>query len=70
MTSASINPGTRKLILELLQTQAQTPTDLLHSLLEKQLSPNEIQDTLALLLDTGVIEMGADRRLHPAEVAA
>ncbi len=70
MTSASIDPRTRQLILQLIQDQPLRPSELLQNLLEKQLTPSAIQDALAILLDTGVIEMGPDRRLHLAQVAA
>lgn len=70
MTAASIDPRAKQLILQVIQDESLRPTELVQNLLEKQLTPSAIQDALAVLLDTGVIEMGPDRRLHLAEVAA
>jgi hypothetical protein len=70
MTSASMDPRTRELILELIRVAPLRPTEILDSLMLKQQTPPQVRDTLAILLDTGVIEMGSDRRLHIAAVAA
>jgi hypothetical protein len=70
MTSASIDPRTRELILELIRQEPLRPTEILDNLMAEQLTLAQVQDTLAILLNTGVIEMGADRRLHVAQVAA
>lgn len=70
MTSASIDPRTRELILDLIRVAPLRPTEVLNNLIEKQQTSFQVRDALAVLLDTGVIEMGADRRLHMAEVAA
>lgn len=69
MTPSSIDPLTRQLVLELLAKEPLRPTEVLAKLLPK-LTPAQIQNNLALLLDTGEIEMGPDRRLHVAKVAA
>ncbi len=70
MTSSSIDPRTKQLVLQLLQTQPLPLTELLGALRAQELSASTIQDALAILLDTGVIEMGPDRRLHLAQVVA
>lgn len=70
MTSASIDSRTRDLILELIRLKPLLPTEILESLVKEQQTPRQVQDALAILLDTGVIEMGVDRRLHLAQVAA
>jgi len=70
MTSGSIDPRTRELILELIRVEPRRPTEILDSLMIKQQTLPQVRDALAMLLDTGVIEMGPDRRLHVAEAAA
>ena len=70
MTPASIDPSTKQLVLDLLSNGPLRPTEVLEALLRNGLTPTHIQDDLALLLDTGEIEMQADRRLHVAGVAA
>ncbi len=70
MTAASIDPLAKQLILELLIDGPLLPTEMLEKLLAKQLTPTQIQDNLALLLDTGELEMGVDRRLHIVKVPA
>jgi len=66
----SIDHGTRELILELLRVEPRRPTEILENLTPKQQASAQVRDALAVLLDTGVIEMGADRRLHLAKAAA
>jgi hypothetical protein len=66
MTSSS---RAKESVLDIVRTQSPRPTELLE-LLQVKLSYREVQDTLALLLDTGEIEMGADRRLRVPQVTA
>lgn len=70
MTSASIDPRTRELIFDLIRTEPLRPSEVLRNLIAKQQTTTQVQDALAILLDTGEIEMGSDRRLHLAQVAA
>jgi hypothetical protein len=70
MTYASIDARTRELILDLVKEEALQPTEILTKLMAKQLTFNQIQDALAILLDKGIIEMHSDRRLHISQVAA
>ncbi len=70
MTYASIDARTRELILDLVRQEALQPTEILSKLMAKQLTFNQIQDALAILLDKGIIEMHSDRRLHISQVAA
>jgi len=70
MTYASIDARTRDLILELIKQEALQPTEVLSRLVAKQLTFNQIQDALAILLDKGIIEMHSDRRLHISQVPA
>jgi hypothetical protein len=70
MTYASIDTRTRELILELIGREALQPTEILSKLKEKELTFNQIQDALAILLDKGIIEMHSDRRLHISQVTA
>jgi hypothetical protein len=67
--SVTASPQAKDTILEIVRKQSPRPTELLE-LLQATLSYREVQDTLALLLDTGEIEMGSDRRLRVPQVAA
>jgi len=70
MTYASIDARTRELVLNLVRQKALQPTEILSKLKEEQLTFNQIQDALAILLDKGIIEMHSDRRLHISQVPA
>lgn len=70
MTSGSIDPGTRALILELIRAESLRPTQVLERLLKKDQKLTQVQDALAVLLDSGTIEMDEDRHLHMAGIAA
>jgi hypothetical protein len=68
MTS-SVSSDTKNLVLDLVRTNSPRPSELLEQL-HDTLSYHDVQDALAVLLDSGQIEMGPDRRLHVPQVAA
>ena len=70
MTYASIDARTRELILDLVRQETLQPTEILSKLMAKQLTFNQIQDALAILLDKGILEMHSDRRVYIPQVAA
>jgi hypothetical protein len=72
MTPESIDPRAKDLVLQLLgeHEAGLLPTEIFNRLTDQQLTPTQIQTALAILLDTGVIEMEVDRRLHIAQVVA
>jgi hypothetical protein len=69
MTS-SVSADIKNRLLDLVRTKSPRPTELLTLLLKNDVSYSDVQDALALLLDSGEIEMDADRRLHIPPAAA
>jgi len=57
-----------KRVLALIDKNSPRPTELLE--IAKDLSYSEIQDVIAELLDSGQIELDADRRLRSRKSAA